>query len=222
LTSQSRDHSAFACVCAIALFGLLTTYYQRIALLLFARDCGNASDDAVVDPTPSPSPPPPLSMRIIATACIARRAVRAAGVHVRPPVRALASLGEALRSPTPLRRATSEPVWAWATPPGRSAIAVMRVTGPDVATKLLCGVERGGILAQGARQPPPRTAAVRTLVRASARGAACPPAHAGPAATPASGAHGATSAPAIPVDTAVVVWFPASGSYTGEQTRRPG
>jgi len=71
-------------------------------------------------------------------------------------------------------------IFALATGAGRSAVAVMRLSGPGV----------GGLIETLAgRLPPPRRASLRLLR------------HAG-----------------VPLDRALVLWFPAPGSYTGEDS----
>lgn len=69
-------------------------------------------------------------------------------------------------------------VFALATPPGRGAIAVVRLSGPGT---------RQALAAIGASSPRPRVATLRSLAHA--------------------GAH---------LDQALVLWFPAPASYTGE------
>ena len=69
-------------------------------------------------------------------------------------------------------------IFALATPPGRGAIAVVRLSGPGT---------REALAAIGAGSPRPRVAALRTLTHAGAR-----------------------------LDQALVLWFPAPASYTGE------
>lgn len=69
-------------------------------------------------------------------------------------------------------------VFALATPPGRGAIAVVRLSGPGT---------REALAAIGAGSPRPRVATLRTLAHA--------------------GSH---------LDQALVLWFPAPASYTGE------
>jgi tRNA modification GTPase len=69
-------------------------------------------------------------------------------------------------------------IYALATPPGRGAIAVVRVSGPATGAAL---AELAGAL------PPPRTATLRTLRHRDRR-----------------------------LDRALVLWFPAPASYTGE------
>jgi tRNA modification GTPase len=69
-------------------------------------------------------------------------------------------------------------VFALATPPGRGAIAVVRLSGPGT---------REALAAVGAGSPRPRVATLRTLAHA--------------------GSH---------LDQALVLWFPAPASYTGE------
>jgi tRNA modification GTPase len=69
-------------------------------------------------------------------------------------------------------------VFALATPPGRGAIAVVRLSGPGT---------REALVAIGAGSPRPRVATLRTLTHANAH-----------------------------LDQALVLWFPAPASYTGE------
>lgn len=69
-------------------------------------------------------------------------------------------------------------IFALATPPGRGAIAVVRLSGPATGVAL---AELAGAL------PPPRTATLRTLRHRDRR-----------------------------LDRALVLWFPAPASYTGE------
>lgn len=69
-------------------------------------------------------------------------------------------------------------IFALATPPGRGAIAVVRLSGPGT---------REALAAIGAGSPRPRVATLRTLSR--------------------GGTH---------LDQALVLWFPAPASYTGE------
>ena len=77
-------------------------------------------------------------------------------------------------------RAGTSTIAALATPPGRSAVAVVRLSGPDV---------RAALAALGVRPGRPRQAVLRTL-RDDADGQ--------------------------PLDRALVLWFPAPHSYTGE------
>src|SRR5580692_7158384 len=80
------------------------------------------------------------------------------------------SKGKALKSGT---------IYALASAPGRSGVAVVRVSGPDA----------GRVLAAVAGDPPPpRTASLRTL------------------------RHGGGEE----IDRALVLWFPAPHSFTGE------
>ncbi len=71
-------------------------------------------------------------------------------------------------------------IFALATAPGRAAVAVVRLSGPE---------SRGAIQALAGRLPPPRFAALRTLRR------------------PGSGER---------LDQALILWFPAPRSFTGE------
>ena len=70
-------------------------------------------------------------------------------------------------------------IFALATPPGRAAIAVLRLSGPDAGTALE---------ALAGDLPPPRRASRRTL----------------------------RAADGSPLDDALVLWFPAPHSYSGE------
>jgi tRNA modification GTPase len=76
-------------------------------------------------------------------------------------------------------RAGTSAIAALATPPGRSAVAVIRLSGPGV---------RAALAALGVRPGRPRQAALRTLRDADGQ----------------------------PLDQALVLWFPAPHSYTGE------
>src|SRR5262245_61279358 len=77
-------------------------------------------------------------------------------------------------------RIMSDTIYALATPPGRSGVAVVRISGPGV---------RGALGALTVRDPPaPRVATLRRLF----------------------GDDGA------PIDDALVLWFPAPHSFTGE------
>ncbi len=96
--------------------------------------------------------------------------------------RALALAGRCRLSTAPAAPAPTT-IFALSTPPGAAALAVVRVSGPAALPAL------ARLLAPGARAPPPRAAALRTL-------------H-----------HPLTRAP---LDAALVLAFPAPRSATGE------
>ncbi len=73
----------------------------------------------------------------------------------------------------------TDTIFALATPPGRGAVAVIRISGPDTARIAT---------ALGGKPPPPRRAGLRTL----------------------------KSSAGEVLDRALVLWFPAPASYTGE------
>jgi tRNA modification GTPase len=75
----------------------------------------------------------------------------------------------------------NDTIFALATPPGRSGVAVVRISGPDA---------RAALAALTAREPPkPRLATLRRLI----------------------GQDG------VAIDDALVLWFPAPQSFTGEE-----
>lgn len=117
----------------------------------------------------------------------------------------------------------TDTIFALATPPGRSAVAVVRISGPATAPAL-AAIGAGGL--------EPRRASLRKLVspagklspRREERGGeaaeggparqTCAP----PTAGPSPGCLPSTGAERPVIDQALVLWFPGPASYTGEDS----